>query len=127
MKTLFSSIIAGEIPSYKIYEDAYTYAFLDIHPLAPGHTLVVPKIEVDHFYDLPQPYYEALFATVKHIAPVLQYTFQAQRCSMIVAGFDVPHVHIHLVPANSAAVLDFSQAQSVGEDILKQHQALIHL
>lgn len=70
--TLFSKIIAGEIPSHKIYEDEYTFAFLDINPVQPGHTLIVPKIEVDYFADVPEPYYSAVFQTAKHIAPAIQ-------------------------------------------------------
>lgn len=72
MTTVFTKIINGEIPSFKIYEDEYTFAFLDIHPLQPGHTLIVPKIEVDYFVDVSEPYYSAVFATAKKIAPAIQ-------------------------------------------------------
>lgn len=72
MSTLFTKIINGEIPSHKIYEDEYTFAFLDIYPVQPGHTLIVPKIEVDYFVDVPEPYYSAVFQTAKKIAPAIR-------------------------------------------------------
>lgn len=80
MSTLFTKIIKGEIPSHKIYEDAYTYAFLDIYPVQPGHTLIVPKIEIDYFLDVPEPYYSAVFQTAKKITPAIQ---QATGCARI--------------------------------------------
>jgi histidine triad (HIT) family protein len=72
MSSLFTKIINGEIPSFKIYEDEYTFAFLDIYPVQPGHTLIVPKIEVDYFADVPEPYYSAVFQVAKKIAPAIQ-------------------------------------------------------
>jgi histidine triad (HIT) family protein len=72
MTSIFTKIINREIPCFKIYEDAYTFAFLDIHPIKPGHTLIVPKVEIDYFVDVPEPYYSAVFATAKKIAPAIQ-------------------------------------------------------
>lgn len=72
MSTIFSRIIAGEIPSYRIYEDEYTYAFLDIFPQRLGHTLIVPKVEIDHFADVPEPYYSAIFQTAKKLSSAIQ-------------------------------------------------------
>lgn len=84
MSSLFSRIIDQEIPSYKIYEDEYTYAFLDIFPQHPGHTLIVPKIEVDHFALVPEPYYSAIFQTAKKLAPALQ---KATGCKRVCTVF----------------------------------------
>lgn len=95
--SLFTKIINGEIPSHKIYEDEHTYAFLDIYPTQPGHTLVVPKIEIDKFEDLPDEDYQHLMATVKKLAKHLA-AKTGKRTTLKVIGFDVPHAHIHLVP-----------------------------
>ncbi len=101
MSTLFSKIIAGEIPSYKIYEDEYVYAFLDIFPHVLGHTLIVPKIEIDHFSEVPEPYYSAIFLAAKEISPAItKATGCARICSMFV-GYEIPHCHYHLIPTNS--------------------------
>lgn len=101
MLSLFSRIIAGEIHSYKIYEDEYTYAFLDIFPQVPWHTLIVPKCEVDHFADVPEPYYSAMFQTAKRLTPAIQKATGCLRVSAMFAGFEVPHCHYHLLPTNS--------------------------
>lgn len=101
MSTLFSKIIAGEIPSYKIYEDEYVYAFLDIFPHVVGHTLIVPKIEIDHFSEVPEPHYSAIFLAAKKISPaIMKATGCARICSMFV-GYEIPHCHYHLIPTNS--------------------------
>lgn len=99
MSSIFTKIINGEIPSFKIYEDEYTYAFLDIFPQVPGHTLIVPKVEVDHFADVPEPYYSAIFQTAKKLAPVLKTATGCNRVCTLFLGFDVPHCHYHLLPA----------------------------
>lgn len=98
MSTIFTKIINGEIPSHKIYEDEYTYAFLDIYPSQPGHTLVVPKKEVDRFEDLPDEDYRHLMQAVKKLSKHLA-SKTGKRTTLKVIGFDVPHAHIHLVPA----------------------------
>lgn len=103
MSTIFSKIIAGEIPSYKIYEDDKTFAFLDIHPLTPGHTLVVSKTEVDHIWDLPDEDYQAVMATVHKLGKHLRSTLGVERVGVKVMGTDVPHVHVHLIPFNVSA------------------------
>ncbi len=103
--TLFTKIINGQIPCYKIYEDEYTFAFLDIHPTQIGHTLIVPKVEIDYFVDVPEPYYSAVFQTAKKIAPVLTKVTCKNRVLLTVEGFDVPHFHLHLIPANSSLEL----------------------
>ena len=96
MGSIFSKIIAGEIPCYKIYEDEKTLAFLDIHPETPGHTLVVPKVEVDKLYDLEMEDYLAVMKTVKILASRMEKVL-GRRTLMKVIGTDVPHAHVHLV------------------------------
>lgn len=101
--SVFTRIINGEIPSHKIYEDANTFAFLDIHPIQPGHTLVVPKVQVDKLEDLPDVDYRAVMATVKLLMPRLRSVLRVKRACLIVEGFDVPHAHVHIVPCETAA------------------------
>ena len=97
MSSTFTKIINGEIPCYKIYEDAKTFAFLDIHPETPGHTLVVPKTEVDKIYELPDEDYQALMQTVKKLSKHMEQKLGA-RILWKVVGTDVPHAHVHLEP-----------------------------
>ena len=99
MSTIFTKIIQGELPSYKIYEDDRTYAFLDIEPEAPGHTLVIPKVEVDKIYDLDDTDYAAVMATVKKLAKHFEKVLN-ERIIIKVVGTDVPHAHVHLLPVN---------------------------
>ena len=99
MSSIFTKIIQGEIPCYKIYEDDRTFAFLDIAPEAPGHTLVVPKVEVDRIYDLSDEDYAAVMATVKKLARHLENVL-GERTMIKVVGVDVPHAHVHLLPIN---------------------------
>ena len=97
MSSIFSKIIAGEIPCYKIYEDDKTFAFLDIHPETMGHTLVIPKKEVDKIYDLEDEDYDALMKTVKKLSKHMEKTLDS-RILWKVVGTDVPHAHVHLMP-----------------------------
>ncbi|HVV25540.1 MAG TPA: HIT family protein [Candidatus Saccharimonadales bacterium] len=101
--SLFSQIIRGEIPSYKLYEDDKTYAFLDIHPVQPGHVLVVPKTEVEFVWDLDEPDYQALMATVQKLAKRLKTVLQTPYIGSQVVGIDVPHAHVHLIPFSTKA------------------------
>ena len=101
MSTLFSRIIAWEIPSYTIYEDEYVYAFLDIHPVQSGHTLLVPKVEISYFPELEEPYYSALFLAAKKIAIAIQKATNCTRVCTAFVWYEVPHVHYHLIPTNS--------------------------
>jgi len=107
MATIFSRIIAGEIPSYKVAEDERCYAFLDINPLSGGHTLVVPKQEVDYIFDLPEVDYNHLFAFARKVAKAQKAAISCKRIGVAVLGMEVPHAHIHLVPLQSEADLDF--------------------
>lgn len=101
--SIFTQIINGEIPSHKIYEDAHTYAFLDIHPIQPGHTLVVPKKQVEFVWDLDDDTYVALQASVKKIALHLRETLGVPYVGEQIIGVDVPHAHVHLVPFTEVA------------------------
>lgn len=124
--TIFSKIIAGEIPGYKIAENEKFYAFLDVFPLREGHTLVVPKIEVDKLFDLPGEYLQDMLVFAQPIAHAIEKEFNCNRCGIIVMGLEVPHAHVHLIPINSANDLNFKQAKlKVTPDDLKQTQQKI--
>ncbi len=99
--SIFTKIIKGEIPCHKVYEDEHTIAFLDIHPVQPGHTLVVPKVQVDHFEDLDDAHYQAVWATVKKVSRAQKATYSPNRIGLQVIGLDVPHAHIHVYPFNT--------------------------
>lgn len=101
MATIFSRIVAGEIPSYKVAEDARFYAFLDINPLAKGHTLVIPKREVDYFFDLEDEEIAAMQVFAKKVATAIKEAFPCIKVGQAVLGLEVPHAHIHLVPMQS--------------------------
>lgn len=101
MSSVFTKIVKGEIPCYKIYEDEKTMAFLDIEPEAPGHTLVIPKVEVDRLYDLEDEDYNAVMATVKKLARHMEDVL-GKRTLIKVIGVDVPHAHVHLIPFNDS-------------------------
>jgi len=107
--TIFSKIIAGEIPSYKIAENEKFFAFLDIFPLREGHVLVVPKTETDKFFDLTDEYLSEMLVFAKPIAKAIERSFHCNRCGIEVIGLDVPHAHLHLIPINSANDLNFTQ------------------
>ena len=107
--TIFSKIIAGEIPSYKIAENDKFFAFLDIFPLREGHALVVPKLEVDNFFDVPDDYLAEMLLFAKPIAKAIEKAFDCDRCGLSVVGLEVPHAHLHLVPIDSADDLNFTR------------------
>lgn len=107
--TLFSKIIAGDIPSYKIAENDQFFAFLDIFPLREGHTLVVPKVEVDRFFDVPDDYLSTMLLFARPIARAIEGAFDCNRCGLSVIGLEVPHAHLHLVPIDSSDDLNFTR------------------
>jgi len=109
MDGIFSKIIAGEIPSYKIAEDGQFYAFLDINPMVKGHVLVVPKIEVDKAFDLPKAYLAQWLIFAQPIAKAIETAFPCNRCGISIIGLEVPHAHMHLVPINNADDLNFTR------------------
>lgn len=107
MATIFSKIVAGEIPSYKVAEDEKYYAFLDINPLAKGHTLVIPKVEVDYIFDLDDETLAGLTKFAKMIAHKIKEQTGCKKVAMVVLGLEVAHAHIHLIPMNSEKDVDF--------------------
>ena len=109
--TLFSKIIAGQIPSYKIAENDKFFAFLDIFPLTDGHVLVIPKIETDKFFDVPDEYLGEMLLFAKPIAKAIEKSFKCNRCGMAVVGLEVPHAHLHLVPINNIDDLNFTRGK----------------
>lgn len=127
--TLFSKIIKGEIPSHKIAEDEQCYAFLDISPLRPGHTLVVPKREVDYFFDLTDEELAHLMSFAKRIAGAIQRMSGCRKVAAIVLGLEVNHAHLHLIPINNESDADFhgehlkmsdEELEEVAEQIRKE-------
>lgn len=108
MATIFSKIVAGEIPSYEVAEDDKFYAFLDINPLVKGHTLVVPKKEVDYIYDLSDEELAAMHVFAKHVALAIQKAFPCRKVGEAVIGLEVPHAHIHLIPIQNESDMLFS-------------------
>ena len=109
MATIFSRIVAGEIPSYKVAENDRYYAFLDINPLAKGHTLVIPKQEVDYFYDLDDDTLQGIMVFAKEVAQKIKAFSGCKKVATVVLGLEVPHAHIHLIPMNSEKDVDFTR------------------
>lgn len=129
MSTIFSKIASGEIPSYKVAESDRYYAFLDIAPMAKGHTLVIPKKEVDYIFDLDDETYEGLAAFAKKVAIAIRKAVPCKRVGVAVLGMEVPHAHIHLVPLQKESDMDFraeklsldkSEFEAIAESIRKE-------
>ena len=116
MPSIFTRIINGEIPSYTIAEDSYCYAFLDINPNAIGHTLCVPKQEVDKLFDLDEKTYLHLMEFAKRIAGALEQAIPCKRVGMAVVGLEVPHAHVHLIPINEMHEMSFQTKVKMQED-----------
>lgn len=125
--TIFSKIIAGEIPSYKIAEDDQFIAFLDVAPLVRGHVLVVPKTETDKIFDLTNEQLSAMLVFAKPIAKAIEKTMDCKRCGISVVGLEVPHAHMHLVPINTANDLNFTRPKIslAKEDMQTLQQKLV--
>lgn len=109
MSSIFSKIVEGQIPSYKIAEDDNYYAFLDINPLREGHTLVIPKVEVDYIFDLDDNVLMGLMAFSKRVAKAIEQVISCDRIGVTVIGLEVPHAHVHLIPINGMADMDFAR------------------
>jgi histidine triad (HIT) family protein len=137
MATIFSRIVAGEIPSYKVAEDEKNYAFLDINPVALGHVLVIPKKEVDYIFDLEDEDYVSLQMFAKRVAVAMKKAMPCQRVGVAVMGMEVPHTHIHLIPINVESDMNFFKekavvapeemariAQSIAEEMQETHSEL---
>ena len=107
--TIFTRIINGEIPAYRIAEDEFFLAFLDINPLREGHTLVIPKVETDHFFDLDENFLSRILVFAKPVAKAIEKTFSCNRCGMVVVGLEVPHAHLHLIPIDRVNDMDFKK------------------
>lgn len=124
--TLFSKIINGEIPSYKIAEDEKFFAFLDIFPFQYGHTLIIPKVEVDKIFDVPDDYLSGILVFAKPIAKAIEKTFPCNRVNIITVGLEVPHAHIHLIPTSSTQDMSPSKGKmKLSADQLKEVQQKI--
>lgn len=111
MASIFSKIIAGEIPCYKVQENERFLAFLDIQPLRRGHVLVIPKVEIDNIFDIEDELLGEMMIFSKSVAKRIQQNFDCKKVGVTVIGLEVPHAHIHLIPINSVADMDFSQAK----------------
>jgi histidine triad (HIT) family protein len=127
MASIFTRIIQGELPAYKIYEDELTIAILALDQVNLGHTIVIPKLEVDSFMDLPEPYYSAVFKNAQKIAVAMKKATGCPRVGTIIAGFEVPHFHYHLIPAWSIPELSFSRAQKRSAEEMSEIQKKIQL
>jgi len=120
MPTLFTKILAGEIPAHKILEDEKYFAFLDIRPLNPGHTLVIPKQEVDYIFDMEDDLLKGLVLFSKKVAKAIKKAFPCKKVGVAVVGIEVPHTHIHLIPVNSVGDLNFAKAKAATPEELAE-------
>lgn len=120
MSTIFTKIVKGEIPAYKVAEDSQFLAFLDVNPNAKGHVLCIPKKETDKIWDLEEERYRALMRFVRCVATALEQTVPCKRVGMAVVGLEVPHVHVHLIPLNSMQDMDFSHKVKMEKEEFEQ-------
>ena len=127
MSSIFSKIVSNEITSYKVYENENFLAFLDINPLKKGHTLVIPKIEVDYIFDLKSKEYQELWNFAKLVAKGMKRVIKCERISIVVMGLEVPHAHIHLIPLDNMQDIDFSQPKlNLSSDQMNKIASLIN-
>lgn len=120
MASIFSKIISGEIPAYKIAETEDFIAFLDVFPCAPGHTLVVPKKEIDYLFDMDDELYAGLMAFAKSIEPAIRKAVPCKRVGVAVIGLEVPHAHVHLIPLNSMQDMNFNSKIKMSAEELQE-------
>jgi len=125
MSTIFSKIIKGQIPAYKIYATKKTFAFLDISPIEKGHTLVVPKLEVDKFTDLPQEYLQEIFEVSQFLAKAIENSLDCDRVGMYIEGFEVSHFHCHLVPLFKKTGFKTTRKKITEAEMLKVQSSII--
>lgn len=126
MASLFTKIINREIPAEIIYEDEQTLAFLDIRPINPGHMLVIPKVEVDQFQDLDDETYQAVMTTVRRMAQLLKDKMQPERVGLVIYGFDVPHVHVHVIPMDEPGKIKLVHGgEAEPEELARARQQLV--
>jgi len=122
--SIFTKIINGKLPSFKVYEDQWTYAFLNINPIQPGHLLVVPRAQVDHIEDLEDDDFTALMRTVKMLMPHIRDELQVKRVGIKVEGFEVPHAHVHLIPVNTGEDLEQRPYEADQDELLDMQERL---
>lgn len=120
MASIFTKIINGEIPCHKIAETDDFFAFLDVFPCAPGHTLVVPKMEVDYLFDLSDELYLGLMAFAKSLEPAIRKAVPCKRVGVAVIGLEVPHAHVHLIPMNSMNDMNFNSKIKISQEELSE-------
>lgn len=125
MPTLFTRIIRRDIPSYTLYEDEWVYAFLDIFPQKPGHTLIVPKVEFDHFSEVPEPYYSQMFTVAKILSPAIKQATGCMRVCTACIGYEIPHCHYHLIPTNTMEDMQFRSVERAADSDLEAMQKKI--
>lgn len=125
MSTIFSKIISGELPGYKIYEDEYVCAFLDINPISKGHTLVLPKQEIDDMFELDEVLFDKVMHRVRYIAEIMKAKMGCARVCVFVEGYVIPHAHVHLVPTNKPEDFDKKNVYHATEEELKEMQQLL--
>ncbi|RDB05638.1 HIT family protein [Runella aurantiaca] len=125
MPSLFTRIVNGEIPCHKIAETEDFLAFLDVFPCAPGHTLVIPKQEIDYIFDLEDRLYEGLMKFSKQVAAAVEQAVPCKRIGVAVIGLEVPHAHVHLIPLNSMADMNFNNKLKMSQDELAEIAAKI--
>ncbi len=118
MESIFTKIINGKLPAFPLWENEDFIAILDIHPINPGHTLLIPKQQIDYIFDLPDELYNSMWQVAKWLAPFIQQAMQSKRIGIAVEGFGVPHVHVHLVPVNSGNELNPERATSASSEEL---------
>ena len=119
MSSIFTKIIRGEIPCHKLYEDEDFFCFLDIRPINPGHALLIPKPEIDYLFEVPDALLSKLLTTAKPIAAAIEAEVSCQRIGLMVAGLEVPHCHLHLVPIQDVHDLSFANAKDADADELR--------
>lgn len=122
--SIFTKIINGELPCYKIFEDERTFAFLNINPIQPGHLLVVPKVQVDHLEDLDEEDYYAVMKTVKFLMQHIRDELQVERACLRVEGFEVAHAHVHIIPCATEAEVMSSAYEADQEELAEMHERL---
>lgn len=127
MPSIFTKIINGEIPSHKILEDENYLAFLDIRPIREGHTIVIPKKEVDYFFDLDDETYAGLMLFCKKVAKKIKTVITCHKIGVVICGIEVPHVHVHLIPIDSVSDIDFAKAKPADQGSLAQTAIKINI
>ena len=118
MPSIFTRIVNGELPCHKLYEDERSLSFLDLRPINPGHALVIPKREIDYIFDVPDDLLRHLVSVARKVALAIDASVECERVGVIVAGLEVPHAHIHLVPINGIGDINFANAKSADAEDL---------